>query len=304
MSESQESVTQANTETDGVMRPSHDVAALFSNLHLSNMQYQPFSRRRSAKTPEVTVEANLPPRTPLTSGGQVHVGVFSPMGGAGASTLTASLGSILCQQGKGVLLVDTSPWQALAFHFGATETRPGRRTFSDPGFSDHKVHILACDESARFPDLESFTATTRVDCVLFDLGGMSGESLDVCLRECATLIVPLLPDPSAVRLAKAAKLLLGKLGNSAPRVQFVLNQMDDSRDAKEVQLLLDRFLGEDLFSLAINHQPDVRNAIANGVVLPFYAPEAQATSVCESIVQWLQISEMDLKKTELRWSEE
>jgi MinD-like ATPase involved in chromosome partitioning or flagellar assembly len=304
MADRHESVTQANTETPGEGRPSQDVAALFSNLHLSNMQYQPFSRRRIAKTPEVTVEAKLLPQTPPAKGARVHVGVFSPMGGAGASTLTASLGSILCQLGKGVLLVDTSPWQALAFHFGATETRPGRRTFSAPGSGDRKVHILACDESARFPDLESFTATTRVDCVLFDLGGMSGETLDVCLRECDTLIVPLLPDPSAVRLAKAAKLLLDKLGVSPPRAQFVLNRMDDSHDAKEVQALLDRFLGEDLFPLAISYQSDVHDAISNGVVLPFYAPEAQATSVCRDIVQWLQIPEMDLKKTELRWSEE
>ena len=304
MADRNESVIRPNTESLMEGRPSQDVAALFSNLHLSNMQYQPFSRRRAAKTPEVTVEAKLLPRTPPAQGAQVNVGVFSPMGGAGASTLTASLGSILCQLGKRVLLVDTSPWQALAFHFGATETRSGRRTFSAPGSPDHKVHILACDESARFPDLESFTATTRVDCVLFDLGAVSGETLDVCLRECDTLIVPLLPDPSAVRLAKAAKLLLSKLGASPPRAQFVLNQMNDSPDAKEIQALLDQFLREDLFPLAINHQPDVRNAIANGVVLPFYAPEAQATSVCRDIVQWLQIPEMDLKKTELRWSEE
>jgi len=303
MADRHESVSRADVESSGEERPSQDVAALFSNLHLSNMQYQPFSRRRVAKTPDVTVEAKLPPRTPHAQDAQVRVGVFSPMGGAGASTLTASLGSILCQLGKGVLLVDTSPWQALAFHFGATETRPGRRTFSAPGSRDCKVHILACDESARFPDLESFTAITRVDCVLFDLGGMSGETLDVCLRVCDTLIVPLLPDPFAVRLAKAAKLLLDKLGASAPRVQFVLNQMDDSADAKEVQALLDRFLREDLFPLTISRQPDVRNAIANGVVLPFYAPEAQATSVCREIVQWLQVPEFDLKKTELRWSE-
>jgi MinD-like ATPase involved in chromosome partitioning or flagellar assembly len=304
MADRNESVIRPNTESLMEGRPSQDVAALFSNLHLSNMQYQPFSRRRTVKLPEVAVEAELLPRTRPTQGNRVHVGIFSPMGGAGSSTLTVSLGSILCQMGKGVLLVDTSPWQALAFHFGATETRPGGRTFFAPGSRDCKVHILACDESARFPNLEHFTATTRVDCVLFDLGSMSGEMLDVCLRECDTIIVPLLPDPSAVRLAKAAKLLLGKLGASAPRAKFVLNQMDDSPDAKDVKALLNQLLGEDLFPLTINHQPDVRNAIANGVVLPFYAPEAQATSVCRDIVEWLQIPEMDLKKTVLRWSEE
>jgi len=98
-------------------------------------------------------------------------------------------------------------------------------------------------------------------------------------------------------------LLLTKLGTSAPRVRFVLNQMDDSPDAKEVQALLGRSLGEDFFSVAISHQPDVHNAISDGVVLPFYAPEAQATSVCHEIVRWLQVPEMNMKKIELRWSE-
>jgi MinD-like ATPase involved in chromosome partitioning or flagellar assembly len=302
MSDKQQALTRTDEETLGEVRSNQDVAALFSNLQLNNMNYQPFARRRITKTfDEVTEVASPAPASPA-QGKRVHVGVFSPMGGSGVSTLTVSLGSILCKLGRRVLLVDTSPWQALAFHFGATEARSGKRTFFAPGSRDFKVHILACDES-RFPDLESFTAATPVDCLLFDLGGVSGETLSVCLRECDILLVPLLPDPSAVRLAKAVKLLLTKLGTSAPRVRFVLNQMDDSPDAKEVQALLGRSLGEDFFSVAISHQPDVHNAIADGVVLPFYAPEAQATSVCHEIVRWLQVPEMNMKKIELRWSE-
>jgi chromosome partitioning protein len=227
------------------------------------------------------------------------------MGGSGMSTLTAALGSILCQLGLRVLLVDTSPWQALAFHFGASEARSGKRTFCAPGSRELKIHILACDESVSgFPDLESFVVTTPVDCVLFDLGGLAGGTLNVCLRECNALLVPLLPDPSAVRLANAVMVLLGKLGSSAPRARFVLNQMDDSPDSNKVQTLLSRALGENLFPSAIRRQAEIDNAIANGVVLPFYAPEAQATAVCQQIVEWLQISEMNTTKSELRWSEE
>jgi MinD-like ATPase involved in chromosome partitioning or flagellar assembly len=304
MAEQREPIKNSSVASPGDRIPSQDVAALFSNLHLSNMQYQPFTRRHAFKATEVAVESKPPPLAPSAQPSRVHVGVFSPMGGAGSSTLTASLGSILCQLGKGVLLLDMSPWQALSFHFGATEARPGRRTFSAPGSPDRKVHIVACDEDARFASLESFTATTRVDCVLLDLGSRSGETLNAWLCECETLIVPLLPDSSAVRLAHATSLLLGRLGISASRTKFVLNQMDNSPGAKEVQECLDRQLGDGLFPLAINHQSDIRDAIANGVVLPFYAPDAQGTSVCKEIVQWLQIPQVDQNKTELRWSEE
>jgi cellulose biosynthesis protein BcsQ len=334
MSDQQQTKIRADSERLGDVRPGQDVAALFSNLQLKNMHYQPFTRRRMPKAIDESVEVASPTPTPAatpaptptpapaatptpattpaptptqaspTHGTRLHIGIFSPMGGAGASTLTVSLGSILCQIGRRVLLVDTSPWQALAFHFGATEARPGKRTFFAPGSRDFKVHILACDESVRFRDLESLTVTTPLDCVLFDLRGFSGETLNACLCECDVLLVPLLPDPSAVRLARAVKVLLGKLGASAPRVQFVLNQMDETPATKEVQALLAESLGDDLFPVAISYQPDVQNAIADGVVLPFYAPEAQATSVCQEIVQWLQVPDMSMKKTELRWSEE
>jgi MinD-like ATPase involved in chromosome partitioning or flagellar assembly len=303
MSDKRQALARKDEETLEKVRPNQDVAALFSNLQLNNMHYQPFTRRRVTKTfDEATEVVSLTPASPA-QGTQVHVGIFSPMGGSGMSTLTVSLGSILCKMGRRVLLVDTSPWQALAFHFGAIEARSGKRTFFAPGSRDLKIHILACNESASFPDVESFATATSVDCVLFDLGGLSRETLSACLPECDILLVPLLPDPSAVRLAKAVKMLLDKLGPSAPRVQFVLNQMDDSPNAKEVQALLAQFLGGDLFPVAISHQPDVHNAIADGVVLPFYAPEAQATSVCNEIARWLQVPEMNLKKTELRWSE-
>ncbi|HMH13636.1 MAG TPA: cellulose synthase operon protein YhjQ/BcsQ [Edaphobacter sp.] len=304
MFDKQQVGTRVDVERLEDVRPNQDVAALFSNLQLNEMHYQPFTRRRLKKTFDEAVEVPNPTPSSPTHGTRIQIGVFSPMGGSGMSTLTVSLGSILCQLGRRVLLVDTSPWQALVFHFGATEARPGKRTFFAPGSSGFEIHILACDECPpKFSDLESFTAVTSVDCVLFDLGGLSGETLNVYLRECDMLLVPLLPDHSAVRLAKTVELFLARLGTAVPRVQFVLNQMDDSPDAMEVQDLLTRSLGEDLFPIAINHQSDVHDAIADGVVLPFYAPEAQATSVCHEIVRWLRIPEMSLQKVDLRWSE-
>jgi MinD-like ATPase involved in chromosome partitioning or flagellar assembly len=304
MSDKQQAGTRVDVERLEDERPNQDVAALFSNLQLNDMHYQPFTRRRIKKTFDEAVEVPNPTPSSPAQGTRIHIGVFSPMGGSGMSTLTVSLGSILCQLGRRVLLVDTSPWQALVFHFGATETRPGKRTFFAPGSSGFEIHILTCDECPpKFSDLESFTAVTSVDCVLFDLGGLSGETLNVYLRECDMLLVPLLPDHSAVRLAKAVKLFLARLGTAVPRVQFVLNQMDGSPNAMEVQELLTRSLGDDLFPVAISRQPDVHDAITNGVVLPFYAPEAQASSVCHEIVRWLRIPEMNPQKTALRWSE-
>ena len=283
------------------VEPNHDVNALFSALRLDQTHYQSFSRRRNVSPPEQIAKTE---NIAFQREGRVHIGVFSPMGGSGKSTLSTSLGSMLCQLGRRVLLVDTSPWQVLAFHYGATEARPGKRSFFAPGGRDSAVHILARDQNdVGVPDLDSFVATTPVDCVFFDLGGVLGEILLAYLRECDVVLVPLLPDSSAVRLAAAVKLLLGKLKPSPARVMFVINQMDDSPIAKRVQTLLMQAHGEQLFSSAIFRQPEVQQALADGVVLPFYAPKSQAISVFDEIVRWLQIPEAASTKTVQRWSE-
>jgi cellulose biosynthesis protein BcsQ len=303
-----------------------DVAALFSNLQLNPEQYQAFSRRRPATIAQKTAdiprhgipllprhEVPLSPKReiPLLSrhandGATVlHIGVFSPMGGAGTSTLAVSVGSILCEMGRRILLVDTSQWQALAFHFGANELVSGVRTFVAPHPRDLRILILACDENAlQSLDLDSFAATKPVDCVVFDLGRLSGDALNLCLRQCDALFVPMAPDPSAVRLANAVMLLLGDLGTTAPRVTFVLNKMDDSSNAGDVQALLSHELGPHLFPSVILQQVEVHDAVAVGVALPFYAPEAQASSVCHELVQWLQLQRANLVGQALRWSEE
>jgi cellulose biosynthesis protein BcsQ len=310
MSDKHESGILGDVESSKDTPPNRDVAALFSNLQLNPEQYQAFDRRRPAKIAQKA--ADIPRREiPLlpshANGGPtvLHIGVFSPMGGAGTSTLAVSLGSILCEMGKKMLLVDTSQWGALAFHFGANELGSGVRTFVAPPPRDVRIHILACDEAAlQSLDLDSFAATKPVDCVVFDLGGLSGDALNLCLRQCDALFVPITPDPSAVRLANAVMRLLGDLGTTAPRVAFVLNKMDDSSNAGDVQALLSHELGQHLFPFAIRRQGEVRDAIAVGVPLPFYAPEAQATSVCHELVQWLQLRRASSVGQALRWSEE
>ena len=120
MSDKHESGILGDAENSKDAPANRDVAALFSNLQLNPEQYQAFDRRRPAKISQNA--ADIPRReSPLlpshANGGPtgLHIGVFSPMGGAGTSTLTASVGSILCELGRRVLLVDTSQWQALAF---------------------------------------------------------------------------------------------------------------------------------------------------------------------------------------------
>ena len=291
-----------NNSTAPKKQANQDVAALFTNLKLQHAHYQPFTRRQGVKTGLQITEVVA--REPVARI-RTHLGIFSPAGGSGKSLLAAGLASLLCQLGKRVLLIDASPWQSLAYHFGAAVTRAGRRTFFAPGFPKLPVHLLSCGENrSTFPDLKDFDIEIPVDCVVFDLGGVSGELLLTYLRECDHVLVPLLPDPLAVRIAANVLSTLELLGTSAPQVRFILNNMDESAVAREVHESLVRVLGKQLFPSIIMNQPEVRKALEDGIVLPFYAPEAQASLVLGEIAHSLLTPEKAQALARSRWTEE
>ena len=279
----------------------NDVAALFTNLKLQHGHYQPFTRRQSAK---ILPQISEPPAIEPVAHARTQIGIFSPAGGSGKSLLVAGIGSVLCQKGKRVLLVDVSPWPSLAFHFGATETRSGRRTFFAPGLQKNPIHLLYCGEGKTcFPDLTEFSASIPIDYVLFDLSGVSGDQLLSYLSECDRVLVPLLPDPSAVRIAAAVVSLIESLGTAAPQFSFILNNMDDSAASKEVHEALIRSLGTRLLPAVILNQPEVRKALQDGVVLPFHVPEAQASLVLGELALSLAKPEKVSLAVDSRWIE-
>jgi chromosome partitioning protein len=281
--------------------PDHDVNALFSSFRLDQSSYRTFGRHRSAKyleQAEIVVADSSRPEP-------VRIGIFSPMGGAGKSTLAATLGSILWQHDKKVLLVDAAPWPTLAFHYGATAPHPGMRSFFAPEDKDLPVRILAREPNdPAIPEIENYLRTDPVEYVLFDLSGVSGQELTACLEKCQILIIPLIPNSSAVRYVEAVEALLNTLHNPHDRVLYVINQMDESSLAKTVYTDLSLQLNQQLFKKPIYRQAEIQESLAEGVVLPFFAPRSQAAEVCNEIAQWLEKPRpASLSRAQQRWSE-
>lgn len=270
-----------------------DVNALFSSFRLNESSYRTFGRHRS---PKPTEQAKPEP---------VRVGIFSPMGGAGKSMLTACLGSILWQHGKKVLLVDAAQWPTLAFHYGATTTRPGMRSFFAPGETELPVRMLAREPNEpAIPEINDHLRTDPADYVLFDLSGVSGQELAACLQACQALLIPLVPNGSAVRSAEAVRALLGTLPTPPDRILYIVNQMDELPLAKTIYASLNQLLGDQLYKKPIYRQAEIQESLAEGVVLPFFAPKSQAAIVCNEIAQWLEIPRVaSLPSTQQRWSE-
>jgi chromosome partitioning protein len=85
---------------------------------------------------------------------------------------------------------------------------------------------------------------------------------------------------------------------------YVVNQMDDSPLAKEALTSLTQLLGDQLLKKPIYRQPEIQEALAEGIVLPLYAPKAQAVAVCNEIARWLELPKSAaFSKGKQRWSE-
>ena len=282
-----------------------DAASLLSNFQREREQTPFFTRRAIVPVVKPALAAELAPvKAEPALVAHSCTAVFSPAGGAGKSTITAALGSILCQQGKRVLLFDASPWQSVAFLFGAREAKVERRTFFAPGSKEISVTVLPSAEGdTSFAVLDELIASNKFDNVILDLSGVSGERLIALLRKCNSLIVPLLLNSSALRIAAAVNTLLKPLAGAMPRTRFVLNCTDDSALSKELREQLVAGLGDQLFPSSILFQPEVRRAQAEGIVLPSFAPEAQATLVLEELAQWLVTAGDATAATARRWSE-
>ena len=277
-----------------------DVNVLLSSFRLDQSSYRTFGRHRNPRPPERT-QIVAPD---ISRSEQVRIGIFSPMGGAGKSMLAATLGSILWQHNKKVLLVDAAPWPSLAFHYGATTNRPGVRSFFAPGGNELPVRILARDPNEPIiPRMDNYLKTNPADYVLFDLSGASGQELIEYLDECQILIIPLIPNPSSIRYAEAVTTLLSTLRNPPDRVLYVVNQMDESPLAKTAYANLNQQLDQQLFKKPIYRQVEIQESLAEGVVLPLFAPTSQAVAVCNEIVQWLERPRPVERSRIQRWSE-
>lgn len=276
-----------------------DVNALFSSFRVDQAGYRTFSRHRTPKPQEAEERA--------VAGEHHHakrIAIYSPIGGSGKTTLAASLAAIFWQLGKKVLVVDASPWPTLAYHYGASTARAGLRSFFAPG-NDVPVRILARDlnEPAAL-DIDASVAATPTDYVLFDLSGASSAELAGYLQQISVLIVPLVPELASARYAEAIQTFLGKLPHAPRQVLYVINQMEDTPVAKEVCLSLSQLLGDKLFQTPIYRQAEIQESLDEGIVLPIYAPEAQAVTVCNEIVRWIEAPKRTAPaKAQQRWSE-
>jgi cellulose synthase operon protein YhjQ len=245
--------------------------------------------------------------------------VYSLAGGVGKTSLVATLGRTLSSQGERVTLNDTTSHGLLPFYFGASDLRPGVvRTFSPPsGHTDAPISLVSYDleevgtDAAKQDQLvDDFVQNTRgANRILLDLSGSSSWIIRRLAAMNPTVLIPVAPDMNSVISLQAVEKLFHSLVDSDGRaIQpfYLLNQFDTTLPLHlDVREVLRRQLGDRLLPFVIRRAPAVSEALAEGMTVVDYAPDAPVTEDYAHVANWLRKLSAPVSSgfRNVRWSE-
>ena len=245
--------------------------------------------------------------------------VFSMAGGVGKTSLVATLGRSLSSLGEKVLLTDTTSHGLLPFYFGASELRQGTvRTFSPPsGSTDAPIYLVSYDVEASSTDeaaqealVEEITASSRgTHRVLLDLTVSSSWIVRRMARLSPTILVPVAPDMNSVISLHAVEKFFNGVVDAEGRplkLFYLLNQFDASLPLHlDVREVLRRQLGDRLLPFVIRRAPAVSEALAEGMTIVDYSPEAPVAEDYGNTATWLRTVSAPATAgfRNVRWSE-
>ncbi len=227
--------------------------------------------------------------------------VFSLAGGVGKTSMVATVGRALSSLGEKVLLTDTTSHGLLPFYFGASELRPDTvRTFSPPsGSTDAPIYLVSHeveqkgDDEAQQKLVEEIIGNGRGSHrILMDLTAQSSWIVRKMARSGPTILVPLAPDMNSVISLQAVERYFQGLADVDGRpVQpyYVLNQFDSSLPLHlDVREVLRRQLGDRLLPFVIRNAPVVSEALAEGMTVIDYAPDAPVAEDYRNLATWVR----------------
>ena len=267
--------------------------------------------RGEEPAPEAVPVRRQETRTPVLA-------VFSLAGGVGKTSMVATLGRALSSNGEKVLLADTTSQGLLPYYFGASELHPGVvRTFSPPsGSSDAPISLVSYDIDGRSDreTQENFSrelgsSASGTNRVLLDLNAASGWIIRRLPGMLPTVLVPVAPDMnSVISLQAVEKYFAGASDSEGNAIQpnYILNQFDASLPLHlDVREVLRRQLGERLLPFVIRRAPAVSEALAEGMTVVDYAPDAGIAEDYMNIASWLRNTSAPASQgfRNVRWSE-
>ena len=243
----------------------------------------------------------MPPARPV-DGRMPLLAVFSLAGGVGKTSLTATLGRALSLQGEKVVLTDTTSRGLLPFYFGERELRPGEvRTFQPPaGSPGAPVSLVIFDAASMGADeRHQETLTNEIlrigqgnQRLVLDLSSGSSWLVRRMVELHPVVLVPVTGDMNSVISLHAVERVFQSIADRDGRPllpYYVLNQFEPSLPLHlDVREVLRRQLGDRLLRFVIRRSQAVSEALAEGMTVVDYAPEAQVSQDYMDVASWLR----------------
>ena len=228
--------------------------------------------------------------------------VYSLAGGVGKTSLAATLGRALSLQGEKVMLTDTTSRGMLPYYFGERELRPGEvRTFLPPaGSPGVPLSLVTYDAASMGQDERQQESLT--DEILRNGHGNQRVALDLSsesswlVRRMVELhpvvLVPMTGDMNSVISLQAVERVFQSIADRDGRPllpYYVLNQFEPSLPLHlDVREVLRRQLGDRLIRFVIRRSQAVSEALAEGMTVVDYAPDAAVSQDYMDVASWLR----------------
>jgi cellulose synthase operon protein YhjQ len=245
------------------------------------------------------------PAMPLTrtvEGRMPMLLVYSLAGGVGKTSLAATLGRALSSQGEKVLLIDTTSRGLLPYYFGERELRPGEvRTFQPPaGSPGVPVSLVTYDAASINEDERQQESLTDEilrnghdnQRMVLDLSSGPSWLVRRMVELHPIVLVPMTGDMNSVISLQAVESVFQSIADRDGRPllpYYVLNQFEPSLPLHlDVREVLRRHLGDRLLRFVVRRSQAVSEALAEGMTVVDYAPDAAVSQDYMDVATWLR----------------
>jgi cellulose synthase operon protein YhjQ len=220
----------------------------------------------------------------------------------GKTSLVATLGRALANQGESVSLVDSTSLGLLQLHFQsdaghAADARPSRNGHSTQparvSVTTHEVGKVRNDDRRRAVLVdEILRGAEGKQRMLLDLAPDSGWLIRRLAGMDPAILVPVVPDMnSVVSLQMLEGMFAGITGSQGRAILpfYVLNQFDAAFPLHlDIRDIFRRLLGDRLLRVAIRRSETVGEALADGTTVLDYAPGSAVAQDYLEIARWLR----------------
>jgi cellulose synthase operon protein YhjQ len=226
--------------------------------------------------------------------------VCSTGGGAGKTTVSATLGRALALNGENILMIHGTLQPSAPLHFGVQLAQAGRlRTFVSPLRSQGTVHMLShqfddgserAEESGDWLVREAGSLQSEIDRCIVEISSLRGLEAPMLSRAGICLVV-LTPDISSVMSLGSLRKFYERPSRPGVRPQFsvyfLINKFDPaSAFHAEVRQNLRVQLGTRLLPFCIRRSDAIAESLAAGMTVLDYAPNSAPAEDFLRLADW------------------